>query len=38
MKPKILLRIASIVMLLHDVGHTFGHMGRGNRPLNPTKS
>ena len=26
MKPKILLRIASIVMLLHDVGHTFGHM------------
>ena len=26
MKPKLLLRIAAIVMLLHDVGHTFGHL------------
>lgn len=24
MKPKLLLRTASIVMLLHDLGHTFG--------------
>jgi hypothetical protein len=26
MKPKLLLRIASIVMFLHDIGHTFGHL------------
>src|SRR5260221_12106082 len=26
MKPKILLRIASIIMFLHDIGHTFGHL------------
>ena len=26
MKAKLLLRIASIVMLLHDLGHTFGHL------------
>jgi hypothetical protein len=24
MKPKILLRIAAIIMLLHDIGHTMG--------------
>jgi hypothetical protein len=24
--PKLLLRIASIVMFAHDVGHTFGHL------------
>jgi hypothetical protein len=27
MKPKILLRIASIIMLLHVVGHSIGHAG-----------
>ena len=27
MKPKILLRIAAFLMLLHAVGHTFGHSG-----------
>jgi hypothetical protein len=26
MKSKVLLRIASIVMFLHDVGHTYGHL------------
>jgi len=26
MKPKLLLRIASIIMLLHDAGHTYGHL------------
>jgi len=26
MKPKLLLRTASIIMLLHDAGHTFGHL------------
>src|SRR5580765_7006959 len=26
MKPKLLLRIVAIVMLLHDAGHTFGHL------------
>lgn len=26
MKPKLLLRIAAVIMLLHDVGHTFGHL------------
>ena len=26
MKPKILLRMASIIMFLHDVGHTFGSL------------
>lgn len=26
MKPKLLLRIASVVMFAHDVGHTFGHL------------
>jgi hypothetical protein len=27
MKPKIFLRIASILLILHDVGHTFGTLG-----------
>ena len=27
MKPKILLRIASLAMILHLIGHTFGHLG-----------
>lgn len=27
MKPKILLRIASILILFHDIGHTLGHSG-----------
>jgi hypothetical protein len=26
MKPKILLRIAAIIMLFHDFGHTYGHL------------
>ena len=27
MKPKILLRIASLAMIFHLIGHTFGHLG-----------
>ena len=35
MKPKLSLRIASIIMLLHDVGHTIGHLGwkQGTDPV-----
>ena len=36
MKPKLLLRIASIVMLAHDVGHTFGHLSWKETP-DPSK-
>ncbi|HWZ16420.1 MAG TPA: hypothetical protein VNW95_14365 [Mucilaginibacter sp.] len=32
MKPKLLLRIASVIMLLHTVGHTFGALGWKNAP------
>jgi hypothetical protein len=32
MKPKLLLRIASIVMFAHDVGHTFGHLSWKETP------
>jgi hypothetical protein len=32
MKPKLLLRIASAIMLLHTVGHTFGALGWKNAP------
>lgn len=34
MKPKLLLRIASLVMLLHAMGHTFGALGWKNAPNN----
>jgi len=34
MKPKILLRIASVLMLLHAIGHTFGVYDWKN-PVNP---
>ena len=34
MKPKILLRVASVLMLLHAIGHTFGVYGWKN-PVNP---
>ena len=27
MKPKLLLRIAAVMMLMHAIGHTMGHMG-----------
>ncbi|HEY2580610.1 MAG TPA: hypothetical protein VGI43_02315, partial [Mucilaginibacter sp.] len=27
MKPKILLRIASIIILIHGIGHTLGNAG-----------
>lgn len=32
MKPKLLLRVASAIMLLHTVGHTFGALGWKNAP------
>ena len=32
MKPKVLLRIASIVVFAHDVGHTFGHLSWKETP------
>ena len=32
MKPKILLRIAALLMLLHTIGHTFGALGWKNAP------
>lgn len=32
MKPKLLLRIASVIMLLHTMGHTFGALGWKNAP------
>jgi len=32
MKPKLLLRIASVVMLLHTMGHTFGALSWKNAP------
>lgn len=32
MKSKILLRIASILMLFHDIGHTLGHSGWKHAP------
>lgn len=32
MGPKILLRIASVLMLFHDVGHTIGHSGWKHSP------
>jgi hypothetical protein len=32
MKPKLLLRIASIVMFAHDIGHTFGHLSWKETP------
>ena len=32
MRPKLLLRIASILMLLHTVGHTFGILSSDNPP------
>jgi cellulose synthase/poly-beta-1,6-N-acetylglucosamine synthase-like glycosyltransferase len=32
MKPKLLLRTASVIMLLHTVGHTFGALGWKNAP------
>jgi hypothetical protein len=32
MKPKLLLRIASVIMLLHTVGHTFGALSWKNAP------
>jgi hypothetical protein len=34
MKPKILLRVAAVLMLLHAIGHTFGVYGWKN-PVNP---
>jgi hypothetical protein len=34
MKPKILLRIAAALMLLHTIGHTMGALGSG-MPDNP---
>lgn len=34
MKSKSLLRIAAVLMLLHDVGHTFGALGWA-KPPNP---
>jgi len=34
MKPRVLLRIAAVLMLLHDVGHTFGALGWA-KPPNP---
>ena len=36
MRPEILLRIASIIMVLHTVGHTFGTLGWKKTP-DPTK-
>jgi hypothetical protein len=32
MKAKLLLRIASVIMLLHNVGHTIGHSGWKKAP------
>lgn len=32
MKPKILLRVAAILMLLHTLGHTMGALGWKNAP------
>ena len=32
MKPKVLLRIASILILFHDIGHTIGHSGWRHSP------
>lgn len=32
MTPKILLRIAAVIMLLHNVGHTMGHVTWKNAP------
>jgi hypothetical protein len=32
MKPKILLRIAALLMLLHTIGHTFGAVNWKNTP------
>lgn len=32
MKPKLLLRIASLLMLFHMIGHTFGALGWKNAP------
>jgi len=34
MKPKVLLRIAAALMLLHAIGHTMGTLGFG-QPKNP---
>src|ERR1700722_20188533 len=36
MKPKLLLRIAAILMLLHNVGHTMGFSG-GKQSPDPVK-
>ena len=36
MQPKIILRAASIIMLLHDVGHTIGAL-TWKQAANPTK-
>ncbi|MDB5124853.1 MAG: hypothetical protein JWP94_2982 [Mucilaginibacter sp.] len=32
MKPKLLLRVASVIMLLHTMGHTFGALSWKNAP------
>jgi len=32
MTPKILLRIAVVIILLHNIGHTLGHSGWKNAP------
>ena len=32
MTPKILLRIAAVLILIHNVGHTIGHSGWKNAP------
>ncbi|MFD2872039.1 hypothetical protein ACFS5N_06145 [Mucilaginibacter ximonensis] len=32
MKPKILLRAAAVLMLLHTIGHTFGALGWAKAP------
>jgi len=36
MKPKILLRSASIIMLLHCMGHTMGHL-KWKQPTDPVQ-